>query len=308
MSLSRRTFCQTLGAASAAVAVPKSSYPYCKQFKRQPFGKTGLTVSPVGLSASHLHFANSKMDADAMIRYMLDCGVNYFEASPNYGAGIGEEIMGSVLHSQRDDVIIAAKTRAVDYQSALTDLNDSLSRLQTDFVDVWMLDNPTIHNLSVICGNGGALAAAKKAKQAGKCRFVGISGQSHPEWLNTYCERYAFDVVQMPLNAVDPHFLSFEQEVLSQHHNLETAIVGSHTFALDALREQDDIPHEESLRYAMSLPVSTTLVNCFSKKQAVADMRAAFNHQPITEDEKAQILAKTESLSNRDVEWYKAIV
>lgn len=308
MNLNRRSFCQSIGVAGVTVAIPLTSDSYCRQFMKSPFGKTGLQVSPVGLSASHLHLAESKSEADVMIRYLLDCGVNYFESSPNYGTGLGDEILGNVLHPQRDSVVITCKTRCVDQNSALNDLEESLDRLQTDHIDVWMLDNPSLTNINSVNESGGFISAAKKATQAGKCRFVGISGQSHPQWLQSLCEMYDFDVVQMPLNAVDPHYLSFEQTVLSQQNHEEIAVVGSHTFAWDALRDSRNIQHHDALRYAMSLPVSVTLVNCTSKQLAVADMRAAFDFKPLTEDETSQILANTKPLSNRDVEWYKAIV
>lgn len=308
MNLNRRTFCQSLGVAGAAMALPMTSDSYCRQVMKSVFGKTGLQVSPVGLCASHIHLADSKSEADVMIRYLMDCGVNYFETSPNYGAGIGDEILGSVLHSQRDNAVISSKTRCVDQNSALNELEECLGRLQTDHVDVWMLDNPSLTKINTVNETGGFISAAKKAIQAGKCRFVGISGQSHPEWLQAYCEQFNFDVVQMPLNAVDPHFLSFEQTVLSQQKHEDIAVVGSHTFAWGALRDSRNIQHHDALRYAMSLPVSVTLVNCTSKEQAVMDMRIAFDHQPLTEDETTQLLASTKPLSNRDVEWYKAIV
>lgn len=308
MKPSRRQFCQTIGITGAAVLTGASSNAYCRQLPTVPFGKTGLHVSRLGLSASMLHLAPHESEADFTIRYMLDCGVNYFDTSPNYGAGYGEKTLGKTLKPIREQTVIAAKTREWSRRAALRDLDDSLIRLQTGYVDVWMLDNPLLSQLHFICSEDGTLAAAIEAKKKGKCRFIGISGQSHPQWLMAYCEQIEFDVVQMPLNAVDPHYLSFEELALSKMNRNETAIVGSKTYALGTLRETPLIQQQEALRYAISLPVSVTLVSCRTKQQAIEDIHTVFNSQPFTGTERTKILSQSKPLSSRDTEWYKTII
>ncbi len=307
MSITRRNFCKTIAISTGAAAIGNAAQTYCRQIPQVAFGATGLYASRLGLEASHLHFASTLQEANHTVRYLLDSGVNYIDTSPYYGAGYAETLLGKIVSSQRENVILATKTRSIDKQFALLELDESLQRLQTDYVDVWLIDNPHKNNIDRYCADDGVLSAAIQAKEQGKCRFIGIAGQSHPQWTLAFIERFQFDVVHIPLNAVDPHHFSFEQETLPELDRNDTATVGCKTYAMDTLRSSGHLSQQDALHYALSLPVLVTLVNPCNKEQARRDVSAFYSFTELTSAAKEKILAHTKPLSSRDVEWYKAM-
>jgi aryl-alcohol dehydrogenase-like predicted oxidoreductase len=153
--------------------------------KYKTLGKTGLRVSTVGLGTMvHAgHFGPMK-DSESLsaIETALDLGVNFIDTSDAYGAGYSETLLGNALKGKRDKVIIATKGGNVmvgpnkgkrifeaDYISGV--LDDSLKRLQTDYIDLYQLHNPTID----VIEKGAVWEVLERAKQAGKIRHYGVS-------------------------------------------------------------------------------------------------------------------------------------
>jgi aryl-alcohol dehydrogenase-like predicted oxidoreductase len=153
--------------------------------KYKTLGKTGLRVSTVGLGTMvHAgHFGPMK-DSESLsaIETALDLGVNFIDTSDAYGAGYSETLLGNALKGKRDKVIIATKGGNVmvgpnkgkrifepDYISGV--LDDSLKRLQIDYIDLYQLHNPTVD----VIEKGAVWEVLERAKQAGKIRHYGVS-------------------------------------------------------------------------------------------------------------------------------------
>ena len=153
--------------------------------KYRTLGKTGLRVSTVGLGTMvHAgHFGPMK-DSESLgaIETALDLGVNFIDTSDAYGAGYSETLLGNALKGKRDKVILATKGGNVmvgpnrgkrifepDYISGVLDA--SLKRLQTDYIDLYQLHNPTVD----VIEKGAVWEVLERAKQAGKIRHYGVS-------------------------------------------------------------------------------------------------------------------------------------
>jgi aryl-alcohol dehydrogenase-like predicted oxidoreductase len=153
--------------------------------KYRTLGKTGLRVSTVGLGTMvHAgHFGPMK-DSESLgaIETALDLGVNFIDTSDAYGAGYSETLLGNALKGKRDKVILATKGGNVmvgpnkgkrifepDYISRI--LDESLKRLQTDYIDLYQLHNPTVD----VIEKGAVWEVLERAKQAGKIRHYGVS-------------------------------------------------------------------------------------------------------------------------------------
>jgi aryl-alcohol dehydrogenase-like predicted oxidoreductase len=148
-------------------------------------GRTGLRVSAIGLGTMvHAgHFGPMKDEESlAAIDAALDLGVNFIDTSDAYGAGYSETLLGQALKGRRDKIILATKggnimtgpergktNFSADYIGRVMD--ESLERLQTDFVDVYQLHNP---NVDVI-RNGDVWELLERRKQEGKVRHYGVS-------------------------------------------------------------------------------------------------------------------------------------
>ncbi|HWF20290.1 MAG TPA: aldo/keto reductase, partial [Verrucomicrobiae bacterium] len=133
----------------------------------------------------------------------------------------------------------------------------------------------------------GVIEALDKAKQQGKTRFVGFTGHKNPAFHLEMLKRgFPFDTVQMPLNAFDATFHSFEQQVLPEVNRRGMAALGMKSMGgtADAVKK-GVVKAEELLRYAMSLPVATTISGMDSLKVLEQNLRVARGFKPMTPEE-----------------------
>jgi aryl-alcohol dehydrogenase-like predicted oxidoreductase len=107
---------------------------------RRKFGKTDLEVSILGIGGYHLGSARSQDDANEIVKYALDHGVNFYNAW-EYHDGKGEEWMGEALGDRRKEGILMTKvcTPGRSKAVAMHMLEESLRRLRTDHLDVWQI-------------------------------------------------------------------------------------------------------------------------------------------------------------------------
>ncbi len=107
-------------------------------------------------------------------------------------------------------------------------LEESLRRLQTDHLDLWQIHGVSFENdPDLFIRPNGAAEALRKAKEQGKVRFVGFTGHKDPKiHLKMLNIGFEFDSVQMPLNAFDSQFHSFENQVLPELNKRGIAALG----------------------------------------------------------------------------------
>ncbi len=139
-------------------------------------GKTELNVSEIGYGGGRVRPEQDMNSLVNMIHYAIDCGVNFIDTAPNYGGGYSETVIGKAIDGRRDACIVATKTEAYEPDGIATDVEGSLKRLGTDYIDVlqfhggWFYEKETEQIL-----NGGGLETYLKLKEEGKVRFIGFS-------------------------------------------------------------------------------------------------------------------------------------
>ncbi len=231
---------------------------------RRPMGNTGLSVSILGLGGYHLGSAKDPREAAEIVSRALDAGINFFDNAWEYHGGQSEERLGRALTGKREQVVLMTKvcTHGRGKKTALRMLEQSLRRLRTDHLDVWQVHEVIYDNdPELIFASGGVAEALLAAKKAGKVRFVGFTGHKHPDiHLRMLSQGFPFDTVQMPLNCFDATFRSFEQTVLPRANELGLAVFGMKSLGGSGeMVRAGAVTAEEGLRYAMSLPVATTI-------------------------------------------------
>ena len=138
--------------------------------ERVVLGKTGLKVNKNGFGALPIQRI-SKEDAVVLLQKAFQNGINYFDTARAYSDS--EEKMGAALHEVRDQIIISTKTAAQNGKDFWKDLEMSLEKLQTDYIDLYQFHNPAFCPKP---GDGSGLyEAALKAKEQGKIRHIGIT-------------------------------------------------------------------------------------------------------------------------------------
>src|SRR5271166_4279850 len=188
------------------------------QVPKRPLGKTGMQVSAMGLGGYHLGSVETDQAANEIVAKAIDHGVTFFDNAWEYHDGLSEERLGKALKGKRDRVFVMTKvcTHGRDKSVAMRQLEESLTRLQTDYLDVWQIHEVIYENdPDLIFAPNGAAEALLQAKQQGKVRFLGFTGHKDPSiHLKMLSHNFPFDTVQMPLNCLDATFRSFETSVL----------------------------------------------------------------------------------------------
>ncbi len=277
-------------------------------------GRTGVQISALGIGGWHLGRASTQDLSTRIVREAMDAGVNFFDNAWDYHDGLSEERMGRALEGVRHQTILMTKacTHGRGKDVALRQLEDSLRRLKTDYLDVWQIHEVIYWNEpELIFAPGGVIEAIDQAKRQGKVRFVGVTGHKHPEiHLRVLAHEYAFDTIQMPLNCMDAHFHSFQQRVLP-----EAARRGMAVFGMKSLGGGGEIVTSgsasagEALRYAMSLPVATTISGIDSLEVLHQNLAVACEFQPMNESEMQALRDRVRAVaSDGRYELYKTSI
>jgi aryl-alcohol dehydrogenase-like predicted oxidoreductase len=279
---------------------------------KKPFGKTGEMISAIGLGGYHVGSATSLEEAIRFVHEAVDSGITFFDNAWEYHQGKSEEWMGKALEGRRDKVFLMTKvcTHGRDKKVAMTMLEESLKRLKTDHLDLWQVhecvyDNDPERHFA----KGGVIEALDLAKKQGKVRYVGFTGHKHPDiHLKMLSYNYPFDSVQMPLNPFDASYRSFATHVLPEVIRRGMAPLGMKSLGGNAQPIlKGVVTVEEALRYAMSLPVATTISGIDSLTVLRQNLAIARGFQPMKPEEMATLKARCESdAGDGHLELYKS--
>jgi predicted aldo/keto reductase-like oxidoreductase len=249
-----------------------------------------------------------------MVAKALDHGINLFDNAWEYQGGAGEERLGIALKAKRHQVILVTgvSTYGRKKDVAMRMLDDSLTRLQTDHVDVWQVHDLIYYNDPELAYQvDGVLEALVAAKQQGKVRFVGFTGHKNPSIHLEMLDRgFHFDTVQMPINPFDPSFRSFERNVLPVAVQKGMAV-----FSIKSMSGSGEsivrgaLTPTEALSYAMSVPgVSTTVSGMNSVEVLDQNLEILRDFKPLAEEQMAALREHGRQFNDGRYELYKTTV
>jgi uncharacterized protein len=250
------------------------------------FGRHNVKISAIGFGGHHLGDASDVSTAVRLVRQAVDGGITFFDNCWEYHRGKTEVWMGDGLKGLRDRVFLMTKvcTHGRDKALALRMLEESLHRYQTDHLDLWQIHGVCFDNdPDLFIRKNGAAEALEQAKKEGKVRFVGFTGHKDPSiHLKMLATGFPFDSVQMPLNAFDANFHSFEQQVLPELNRRGIAALGMKPICGHGAPVQKGVlTGEEALRYAMSLPVTTTITGIDKPEALQQALKVAQGFEPL---------------------------
>jgi uncharacterized protein len=318
----RRQFVRTAGVFGAGVALgagasqlaQASGSPASGKIPKRPLGRTGLQVSALAVGGHHLGDIQDPGEAIQLVHEAIDAGVNFFDNCWEYHNGKSENYLGRALQGRRDKVILMTKvcTHGRSGQLGLRMLEESLRRLQTDHLDLWQIHAVSYDNDPELAyAKGGILEAFDQAKKQGKTRFVGFTGHKDPAFHLKMIELgYPFDTVQFPLNPFDATFRSFQKQVLPIVNQRGMAALGMKSMGgtADSIKK-GVVKAEELLRYAMSLPVATTISGIDSIAVLHQNLDLARGFKPMSADEMQTLRDRCATLAaDGHLEMYKTTV
>ncbi len=261
-----------------------------EEIPRRPLGRTGAQVSALGLGGYHLGMVKTEREAVRIVHEAIDNGITFMDNAWEYHDGKSEEVMGKALAGRREQVILMSKvcTHGRDRRTALRQLEQSLRRLKTDHLDLWQIhevvydNDPDLH-----FAPGGVIEAFEQARTEGKVRFVGFTGHKDPAiHLKMLAHDFHFDACQLPLNVFDATFRSFEQLVLPELNRRGIAPLGMKSMCGEGTPvRKRAVSATDALRYAMSLPVATTVSGIDSLKVLRQNLRIARGFEPLSAGE-----------------------
>jgi len=264
------------------------------------FGKTDARISALGMGGHHLGDAPDEATAVRMVHEAVDGGITFFDNCWEYHLGKSEIWMGKGLKGRRDRVFLMTKvcTHGRDADLAMQMLEQSLNRYQTDHLDLWQVHGVCFDNdPELFIRPNGAAEALYKAKQQGKVRFVGFTGHKHPDiHLKMLATGFPFDAVQMPLNVFDSQFHSFETHVLPELNRRGIAALGMKPISGHGEPvSRGVITAPEALRYAMSLPVATTITGMESLDVLHQNLAIAQGFEPMSQPDMQALRERVKS-------------
>jgi len=258
---------------------------------RRRFGRHPDSVSILGLGGHHLGLVKTVAEAVRITHAAIDAGINFLDNAWEYHEGESERRMGRAIHDRRASVFLMTKvcTHGRNAKVAMRQLEESLRRLHTDHLDLWQVHECVYHNdPDRHFAKGGVIEALDRAKAQGKVRYVGFTGHKDPEiHLRMLSCGFPFDACQLPLNGFDAGFRSFQHMVLPELARQGIAAIGMKSLGGNAravAKRATSVTN--ALRYAMSLPVCTTVSGIDSLKVLRQNLRIAGDFRPMTSRQK----------------------
>lgn len=258
-------------------------------------GKSGLRVSKFCVGGYHMAVEGEET-ALKVIHRALDLGVNFFDSAWLYHKGASDEIYGKAFPgAARKNVILMSKAERRSYDGAMTQLEDTLRRMKTDYLDLWQCHQVSeMAEVDQILGPKGALEAFVKAKQQGKVRHIGLTGHHDPAVLLRLLEAFdGWETIQHPVNLVDPHYLSFIKNLLPKAGEKGVGRIAMKSNAMGAIGRNNVAPITECLRFTLSQPVDVLVSGVQNVAQLEQDVGIVKSFQPMSKQEITTLLERT---------------
>jgi aryl-alcohol dehydrogenase-like predicted oxidoreductase len=298
---SRREFLSTIlaGLAVGSSCISKQQKNHPGGIPTRPLGNTGEHLSIICLGGWDIAVHENK--AVSLMQEAVDNGINFFDNCWEYHDGHAEELMGKALkqNGYRDKVFLMTKVCGRTYEDAKKHLEDSLTRLQTDVIDLWQFhaikwdDDPEL----IMDREKGALRAALEAQKEGKIRYIGFTGHADPDrHLEMLNYDFQWDAVQIPLNVLDAHYRSFQHHVMPVCNDRNIGVLGMKSLAAQDGRIVRDLGISANMarRYSLSLPITSLVAGIQTREELMHDIELAKDFKPLTEDEVKELLAIAE--------------
>jgi len=303
-NISRRSFVRRsgllaggmlVGAGAGEATAAKGDWP------RRVLGRTKAPVTTMTLGTAPAGLCPKILPPEIaeIVSYALDLGIDSIDTAPAYKQA--EEGVGMALGRRRKEIFLASKVMADTLEEAEESLSNSLRLLKTDCIDLVYYHNVGSHDVEKAMAPDGVFSWLVKQKQAGKFRFLGISGHNHPGMFPQLLETGEVDALLTVINLVDRHTYRFEETVLPVARKHNVGIVAMKVFGgaskkagsyanPDAPPEMDLRHLELAVRYALSTPgVATANLGAHKKEQVRKNVEMVRNFKPLTPEEQSQV-------------------
>ena len=310
--MDRREFLKTAGCAGAGLvlvaAAPQVFAESGEPLPKRVLGRTKENVSILGLGTAPVGEGPvGVQDGIRIFSEVIDRGVTYVDTARIYGNA--EEILGHIVPKQRDKLFVVTKVSTDNATRAEQSLNESLRLLKTDHLDLVHIHSIGSKNLERVLASDGVLGYLLKQKEAGKTRFVGISGHNRPANFVRMLQTDQIDVLMCVMNYADRNIYDFESKVLPEARKRNVGCVAMKVYAgikggfrnhrhgyVGCATEPAHLP--EAMGYALDLEgVSVAVVGPYTVEQAVQNVQFARKYTPLSKEQRASLMEHGQKLA-----------
>ncbi|MEI7829991.1 MAG: aldo/keto reductase [Prolixibacteraceae bacterium] len=311
--MTRREYLSLTATAAAAITLD-STFGYSSAnnkplIPKRILGRTGAEVPIIGFgSGSKFQKAYEGREDEAvqLLHRTVDLGITWLETAHIYGIdGWSEKIIGRVLKTRRKEVFITTKIHDRTYDEIMRQVEISLKRLQTDYIDLLHVHWLKADEVDLLGQKGYSVETFYKLREQKVVRFIGVSSHDQPVQMKRFIERYDFDCVQLVLNAAmqgvaqpgtwrlapEVSSPSFEAITLPAAQKKNMGIIAMKTLAyghlLGAPPEKADA--QTLMRYAWSLPIASSMVGMTSLEEVEQNARLASTFREMPQDEMREL-------------------
>jgi predicted aldo/keto reductase-like oxidoreductase len=300
----RRAFLQSTAAALGTTVAAMADAP----MPMTTLGKTGLKVSRYTVGGYHMRVRGQE-EGVRIIHRAIELGVNMFDSAWLYHNGASDETYGiAITPSLRKQVYLMSKAHKYSRDEAMSQLEDTLRRMKTDYLDVWQCHQVVTHReVDQILGPHGSLEAFVKAKQQGKVRHIGFTGHADPTVHQRLLDSYeGWETVQHPVNLIDPHYLSFINSVLPNIRKKGLGVFAMKSNAMGPITQNQIATIQECIRFAASQDIDTVVSGAETVPQLEENVAVLKTFRPMSKREITDLLKRTgQGKIGPDIERYK---
>ncbi len=285
--------------------------PSLQKILKEIFGKTGQTVTRVGLGGEGVLRTHGQIaEAQAVIQEALSQGITYFDSARAYAGS--EKYYGAVwpaIPEVRAGIFQTSKSAGRNKQAAWQDLRQTLSNLGTPSLDLWQIhDVRTEEDLAAIEEPGGALEAFLEAKAQGLTRFIGVTGHHDPRILTKAVENWPVDAVLLPVNPVEKILGGFLDLTLAAARRKGIAVIGMKVLgAGHYLQPGLQVGADILIRYALAQDITLAIVGCATPAEVRTLAAAGRNPEPLPFSEQEKLLERFRPYARR-LAYYRGVI
>jgi aryl-alcohol dehydrogenase-like predicted oxidoreductase len=220
----------------------------------------------------------------------LQLGINTFDTAHGYGEGESERKLGIALDGIRHRVWVNTKTMDRTYDGAMRQMETSLQRLRTDYVDLMFVHSvDTEEDSQRIMAPNSVLRAMEEMKEAGHIRHIGVSGHWVKHVMARMIREYPFEAALFPIGLFNQAYgYSFVEEVLPIARERNMAVLGMKVYAAGRVKRARSV--EPYLRYSLNLPIDTAVLGMDTIEQLEQNVRIATSNPPALAEEEQRAL------------------
>ena len=247
-------------------------------------GKTGLEISRLGFGGIPIQKIDNE-GTKTLIGELIKAGVNFIDTARAYT--VSEEYLGYALSGVREKFVIATKSMARTRDAMLKDVETSLEKLQTNYIDLYQIHNPSPKDLDTVVGEGGALEALKEAKLAGKIGHIGITLHS-VELFKRALDLDWVETIMFPYNIVETQ----GEELISECQKRNIGFICMKPLAGGAIETS-----KTALRFiAKNQDVDVVIPGMADEREILENLCAVSDTSPLSSEEIEEIDAVRTSL------------